>query len=117
MTENVTYCDKHVSSRKCIFFVVLPLGLPPLRGIEHRIDLIPGAPLPNKAPYRINPEETKEIQRQVQQPIDNGHVHESLSPCAVPVILVPKKDSTYCMCSDCRPSMLSPLDIVTLLHA
>ena len=22
MTENVTYCDKHVSSRKCIFFVV-----------------------------------------------------------------------------------------------
>ena len=23
MTENVTYCDKHVSSRKCIFFVVV----------------------------------------------------------------------------------------------
>ena len=23
MTENVTYCDKHVSSRKCLFFVVL----------------------------------------------------------------------------------------------
>src|SRR6266496_2738630 len=22
MTENVTYCDKHVSSQKCIFFVV-----------------------------------------------------------------------------------------------
>ena len=22
MTKNVTYCDKHVSSRKCIFFVV-----------------------------------------------------------------------------------------------
>ena len=34
---------------------------------------------------------------------DNGHVHESLSPCAIPVILVPKKDGTYRMCSDCRP--------------
>ena len=36
----------------------LPPGLPPLRGIEHRIDLIPGAPLPNKAPYRVNLDET-----------------------------------------------------------
>ena len=63
--------------------------LPPLRGIEHQIDLIPGAPLPNKAPYRVNLEETKEIQRKVQQLIDNGQVRESLSPCAVPVILVP----------------------------
>ena len=81
----------------------LPPGLPPLRGIEHRIDLIPGAPLPNKAPYRVNPEETKEIQWQVQQLIDNGHVRESLSPCAVPVILVPKQDGSFHMCLDCRP--------------
>ena len=81
----------------------LPLGLAPLRGIEHRIDLIPGAPLPNKSPYHVNPEETKEIQRQVQQLINNGHVRESLSPYAVPVILVPKKDGTYRMCSDCHP--------------
>jgi hypothetical protein len=45
----------------------LPPGLPPLRGIEHRIDLIPGAPLPNRAAYRINPDETKEIERQIQE--------------------------------------------------
>ena len=94
----------------------LPPGLPPLRGIEHRIDLIPGA-LPNKAPYRINPEETKEIQRQVQQLMDNGHVRESLSPCVVPVILVPKKDGTIACVPIVVPSMLSPLDIVTLFHA
>ena len=81
----------------------LPPGLPPLRGIEHQIDLIPGAPLLNKAPYRVNPEETKEIQRQVQQLIDNGQVRESLSPCAIPVILVPKKDGTYRMASNCCP--------------
>ena len=46
---------------------------------------------------------TKEIQRQVQQLIENGHVRESLSPCAVPVILVPKRDGSFRMCSDCRP--------------
>ena len=38
-------------------------GLPPIRGIEHKIDLIPGASLPNRAQYRTNPEETKEIMR------------------------------------------------------
>ncbi|KAK1627943.1 hypothetical protein QYE76_002258 [Lolium multiflorum] len=50
----------------------LPHGLPPLRGIEHRIDLIPGAPLLNRASYRTNPEETKEIQRQIQDLLTKG---------------------------------------------
>ena len=35
--------------------------LPPLRGIEHQIDFVPGATLPNMATYRTNPTETKEI--------------------------------------------------------
>jgi hypothetical protein len=85
-----------------VFPSEVPAGLPPLRGIEHQIDLIPGAVLPNRAPYRTNPEETKEIQRQVQELLDKGYVRESLSPCAVPVILVPKKDGTWRMCVDCR---------------
>jgi len=41
----------------------LPLRLPPIRGIEHQIDLLPGAPLPNKPAYRCNPNESKELQR------------------------------------------------------
>jgi hypothetical protein len=56
----------------------------------------------NCAPYRTNTEETKEIQRQVQELLDKGYVRESLSPCAVPVILVPKKDGSWRMCVDCR---------------
>ena len=80
----------------------LPPGLPPIRGIEHQIDLIPGAQLPNRAPYRTNPDETKEIQRQVQALLDKGYIRESLSPCSVPVLLVPKKDGTWRMCVDCR---------------
>ncbi|WVZ93940.1 hypothetical protein U9M48_039889 [Paspalum notatum var. saurae] len=80
----------------------LPPGLPPLRGIEHQIDLIPSAQLPNRAPYRTNPDETKEIQRQVQELLNKGYIRESLSPCSVLVLLVPKKDGSWRMCVDCR---------------
>jgi hypothetical protein len=43
----------------------VPPGLPPIHGIEHQIDLIAGASLPNRAPYCTDPRETKEIQRQI----------------------------------------------------
>lgn len=87
---------------KDVFPEEIPHGLPPLRGIEHQIDFVPGAALPNKPAYRVNPEETKELERQVQDLLDKGYVRESLSPCAVPVLLVPKKDGTWRMCVDCR---------------
>jgi hypothetical protein len=85
-----------------VFPYELPPGLPPIRGIEHQIDLIPGASLPNRAACRANLEETKEIQHQVQDLLDCGYVRESLSPCSVPAILVPKKDDSWRMCVDCR---------------
>jgi hypothetical protein len=47
---------------KDVFPAEIPSGLPPLRGIEHQIDLIPGASLPNCAAYMTNLEETKKIQ-------------------------------------------------------
>ena len=85
-----------------VFPEEIPPGLPPLRGIEHQIDLVPGATIPNRPAYRSNPEETKELQKQVEDLMAKGYVRESLSPCAVPVLLVPKKDGTWRMCIDCR---------------
>ncbi|XP_059288236.1 uncharacterized protein LOC132041548 [Lycium ferocissimum] len=87
---------------EALFPEEMPDGLPPLRGIEHQIDFVPGSQIPNKPAYRSNPEETKELQRQVDELLKKGLVKESLSPCAVPVILVPKKDATWRMCIDCR---------------
>ena len=40
---------------KDVFPEEVPPGLPPKRGIEHQIDLVPCASLPNRAPYRTNP--------------------------------------------------------------
>ncbi|KAK1664763.1 hypothetical protein QYE76_052922 [Lolium multiflorum] len=65
----------------------LPHGLPPLRGIEHRIDLIPGAPLPNRAAYRTNPEDTKEIQRQIQDLLEKGMFVKALALVPFPSFL------------------------------
>ncbi|KAH0781376.1 hypothetical protein KY290_000974 [Solanum tuberosum] len=77
-------------------------GLPHLRGIEHQIDFVSGSQLPNRPAYRSNPEETKELQRQVEEFLEKGFVRESMSPCSVPVLLVPKMDGTWRMCVDCR---------------
>ncbi|XP_027941093.1 uncharacterized protein LOC114194886 [Vigna unguiculata] len=79
-----------------------PIGLPPFRGIEHQIDLVSGASLPNRPAYKTNPQETKEIESQVQELLEKGWVQKSLSPCVVPVLLVPKKDGKWRMCCDCR---------------
>uniref|UniRef100_A0A151UHP0 Transposon Ty3-I Gag-Pol polyprotein n=1 Tax=Cajanus cajan TaxID=3821 RepID=A0A151UHP0_CAJCA len=79
-----------------------PKGLPPSRGIEHQIDLVPGASLPNRPAYRTNPQETKEIESQVQELLEKGWVRKSLSPCVVPVLLVPKKNGKWRMYCDSR---------------
>jgi hypothetical protein len=80
----------------------LPRLLPPMRSVSHHIDLIPRASFPNKATYILTPQENEEVKRQVHELLDKGLVRESLSLCAVPTILSPKKDGGWRMCTDSR---------------
>ncbi|XP_012072609.2 uncharacterized protein LOC105634371 [Jatropha curcas] len=79
-----------------------PSTLPPLWDIQHQIDFIPRSKIPNVSHYKMNPKESQILLEQVEELLKKGHIRESISPCGVPTLLVPKKDGTWRTCVDSR---------------
>ncbi|GJU55649.1 putative reverse transcriptase domain-containing protein [Tanacetum coccineum] len=77
-------------------------GLPPIREIEFRIELIPGATPVAKSPYRLAPSEMEELSGQLKELQDKGFIRPSLSPWGVPVLFVKKNYGSFRMCIDYR---------------
>ncbi|GJR71513.1 putative reverse transcriptase domain-containing protein [Tanacetum coccineum] len=79
-----------------------PASLPPTRPMEFQIDLILGAALVARAPYRLAPSEMKELSEQLQELSKKGFIRPSSSPWGAPVLFVKKKDGSFRMCIDYR---------------
>lgn len=71
-----------------------PKGLPPKREVEHKIQLLLDFPLPNIGLYRQFVIEASEVKKPLQQPLEQGFIQPSTSPCGSPIIIVQKKDGT-----------------------
>ncbi|GKB32753.1 putative reverse transcriptase domain-containing protein [Tanacetum coccineum] len=84
-----------------VFHGDLP-GLPLVRKVEFRIDLIPGATPVARVPYRLAPLEMQELSDQLQELANRGFIRPSTSPCGAPVLFVKKKDGSFRMCIDYR---------------
>ena len=77
-------------------------GLPPVREIEFKIDLIPGTNPISIPPYRLAPAELEELRKQIDELKEKGFIRDSSSPWGAPALFVPKKDGSMRMCIDYR---------------
>ncbi|GJX34815.1 reverse transcriptase domain-containing protein [Tanacetum coccineum] len=68
-------------------------GLPPLRQVEFRIDLVPGATPIAKSPDRLAPTKMQELSNQFQELQDKGFIRPSCSPWGELVLFFKKKNA------------------------
>jgi hypothetical protein len=84
-------------------FCSIPQGFPPYHGVhDHSIPLVPGSLPPNIHPYRHQFSQNNEIEKMVLELLNAGVIRPSSSPYSSHVVMVMKKEGSWCMCNDFR---------------
>ena len=78
------------------------LRLPLDCNIEFYIELIPETKLIFRAPYRLAPAELKELNAQLEELLEKGHIRPSHSPWGAPALFVRKKEYSLRLYTDYR---------------
>ena len=76
--------------------------MPPKRGINFRIDLVPGAEPISRAPNRMTTQELSELHLQLEELLAKGSIQPSVSPWGTPMLFMKKKDGFLRLCIDYR---------------
>jgi hypothetical protein len=78
----------------------MPKGLPPARDHDHTINLQPISVPPNIRPYMYPYAKKSEIEHMIQEILDANITQPSQSSFSSLVVMVTKKDGSWCMCPD-----------------
>jgi hypothetical protein len=66
-------------------------GLPPQREVEFGIECVLGTNPISKAPYMMASSKLKELKEQLQELLDKGFIHPSISLWGAPMLFIKKK--------------------------
>ncbi|GMI80696.1 hypothetical protein HRI_001738900 [Hibiscus trionum] len=79
-----------------------PVGLPPERGHDHKIELKDDKAMVKIKPYRHSTHQKDEIEKLVSEMLQSGIIRDSNSVFSSPIVMVKKKDGSWRMCVDYR---------------
>src|SRR3990170_934629 len=105
LAYHTTATDMNLIPVVCEFPDVFPEelpGMPPDRELEFAIEVVPGTAPIYKKYYRMPGPELAELKKQLDELLQKGYIHPSISPWGSPVLFVKKKDGSLRMCVDYR---------------
>ncbi|GBG74160.1 hypothetical protein CBR_g17873 [Chara braunii] len=77
-------------------------SIPPMRNVEHSIQLVSDYRVHHQAPYTLSIPEAIELKRHLEELLSLGFIKPSNSPWDAPVLFAFKVDETLRVCIDCR---------------
>lgn len=95
-----SFLQEVIAKHEAIFN--MPNGLPPIRGHEHSIVLKDGTPPISVCPFGYPHFQKAEIERLIKEMLTACIIQVNNSPFSSLVLLVKKKDGSWCFCVDYR---------------